>query len=220
MSISNKSIQKKSIRGSYNKISQELKAQILMELDLYNNINELSKKYGIARQTITSFKKAKEHIYDQFKNAITHLIHELINIRFHSYENLSKQAVLKDIKFFIKNQQYFEFSEKNPLKKLIPETKIFSQKKRIIQFVLDDAFSYYDKKMYQKSAGIVELEITQEASEQSSTIDQPKIQEDIYIDEQSSKLENLLPTWLLNYDDDSFIFQRNDTFLDSNFVLM
>ncbi|CAD8132271.1 unnamed protein product [Paramecium octaurelia] len=159
MSIDIQNIKTIKQRGEYKKIKSELKFQILQELQ-FNSIKELSKKYGIARQTIASFKKAKEHIYDNFKNKVLTLIYDFVDMRLEGTPSLSEQAIKKDIKLLIKTREYFNYNDMNSLSKFIPETKRNSQKKRIIRFVMKQSLLYFNQqkqKQKQLSKGNVEI---------------------------------------------------------------
>ncbi|CAD8140932.1 unnamed protein product [Paramecium pentaurelia] len=119
MSVNNMNVQKIQLRGPYKKISPELKFQIISELEFYS-IKELSKRYGISRQTIASFPKAREHIYDKFKNKILNLLKEFVDMRLKNNVNFSEKEILIDIDIYMEVREYFKYSQYNLLKDLIP----------------------------------------------------------------------------------------------------
>ncbi|CAK66584.1 unnamed protein product (macronuclear) [Paramecium tetraurelia] len=197
MSIDIQIIKKVQQRGEYKKIKPELKFQILQELE-FNSIKELSKKYGIARQTIASYKKAKEHIYDRFKGEVLSLVYYFVDMRLEGNPTLSEQAIKKDIKLLLKTREYFIYSEMNFLKDYIPETKKYSQKKRIIRFVMKQSLFYFNQQK-QKQLSRVDIQIPQQ-QQQIIQIQDQRIQQQ----NSEQEVQIKFPYWYV--DESSYIY--------------
>ncbi|CAD8137965.1 unnamed protein product [Paramecium octaurelia] len=195
------------------KPSKELKNYIIVLLKLkIKRPSQIAREYGIPKSTVSSYVKAKGPMYKPLEDQIFYRLKRRLVMGFQTLSNYKcDRLVLKDIKFYLENEEFFQFTDTNPFLRLIPPTKQDSQRSRPFRRVLDLGLAYfkYLQATYPPDISQTQLdELIMKEGQEPQEGEEPQVENDLYEGKEQLKEENQnqIPT---EQQIDSFFFFGN-----------